>query len=141
MTTTPGSSCRNCTYLCTRDTGYSNYTVLGKDMHCLLRANPAMPEEVPDEFNRHPETGDFENEDGVLRNHPEFDRWTPTANARCASYTTDLPTGAPNTSDRTWHVDCDGDEVLTHEQAVRMMTHEANVIPMLIHMYFKEKMT
>ena len=129
-------SCRGCTYLLQRYTGYSNYTVLGSDMHCLMDANPNLPEAVPDEFDK--------DENGAsaaptLRHHPAFDRWQPTCNARCEHYTQLLPGGAPNTRATVWEMDCDGDEMPTREGAAQAITHDADPMPMLILTYFEKK--
>lgn len=134
-----GESCKGCTYLCTRDNGYSNYTVTDTDMHCLVKRNPHLPEEIPDEFSTHPETGRYDREDGVLRRHPVFDRWWATCNARCDMYTETLPDGSINTRDHTWHIDGDGDDIPKREAAAQAMTHNADPMPMLIRTYFREQ--
>ena len=136
MTMKMGESCRGCTYLLQRDTGYSNYTVLGSDMHCLMDANPHLPAGVPDEFDKDT-TGAYITP--TLRHHPAFDRWQPTRNARCEHYTQLLPGGAPIPRDTVWEMDCDGDEMPTREEAARAITHNADPIPMLIRMYFEKK--
>jgi len=47
-----GESCRGCMFLFTRDDGYSNYTVLGVEMHCVMQENPHLKggQEIPDEL-------------------------------------------------------------------------------------------
>lgn len=45
-------SCDGCKYIMFQDSGYSNYTVLNTDVHCLLDLNENLPSERPYDWNQ-----------------------------------------------------------------------------------------
>ncbi len=46
-----GNRCNDCRFFATNDSGYSNYTVMETEAHCLLNLNPHLPAEASYEWN------------------------------------------------------------------------------------------
>jgi len=90
------ASCLQCKFLFTRDTGYSNYTVEDTELHCVLKLNPKLPAEIPDEVRGYPKYEWVK---------PEDDRWHCTKDSRCGKY--------QHTDEAYIHIDSDGDDIMT----------------------------
>ena len=63
-------SCIGCKFLYQEGTGYSNYTWEGDDVKCAKDANPNLPGDRPDDWNK------------------ENDNWPKTNKSRCGLYAT-----------------------------------------------------
>jgi len=119
------TSCLRCQWLFTRDTGYSNYTVEDTEMHCVMRRNPKLPTEIPDEVRKYTRKG-------YAWMQPENDKWHATKDGRCELYQRDAV-------DDYCHIDCDGDDIEDIETGRRMLTEEADPMPLLIAQYFNKE--
>ena len=115
-------SCLRCKWLITRDTGYSNYTVEDTDAHCIMDRNPKLPTAVPDEVRVR--TPDW----AYHWIKPEKDRWHATKNGRCELYLYGSKT--------PYHIDVDGDDLVSEEEGQRLLTEEANPVPLMTTRYF-----
>lgn len=127
------ASCLQCKFLFTRDTGYSNYTVEDTDAHCLLRRNPHLPKEVPDEIRVWTHINPVKKHDLERNQHaylwvaPEQDKWFATKDSRCDKYE---GWGVP------YHIDCDGDEIMSIKQAEDHFFRTGDGMPLRIARYF-----
>lgn len=117
-----GTSCRHCIWLFTRDTGYSNWTVLDTEMHCARRMNPRLPAKLPSAVQ------------SGSRDQPALDKWHATRNGRCQDFRRE----PPDVPLPFHHIDCDGEEIPTPEQTVDAMLSQADPVPQAILDYFAE---
>ena len=115
-------SCLQCKYLFTRDTGYSNYTVEDTDMHCVLSANPKLPAEMPDEVY------DYGHDSRYKWMQAKDDRWHATKEGRCDKY--------EHTDNDPPHIDCDGEDIMTIEQAEAHFFKTGDGMQLRITRYF-----
>ena len=116
------TSCLGCKWLFTRDTGYSNWTVEDTDAHCAHNRNPKLPEEIPDEVR------DYSH----VWMRPENDAWHATKDGRCELYDSNSDYEAP------YHIDCEGEEIVSLEVGRRLLTEEADPLPLLVAIYFNK---
>lgn len=116
------ASCLQCKFLFTRDTGYSNWTVEDTDLHCVLKLNPKLPDEIPDEVRRYKGHSDY----GWMR--ADNDKWHATKDGRCDKY--------QHTDNDPPHIDCDGDEILTIKAAEDHFFKTGDGMPLRISKYF-----
>ncbi len=113
------NSCLQCKFLFTRDTGWSNYTVLETELHCVLKLNPKLPAEIPDEVR------------GYSHNAwmtPANDKWHATKDSRCGKY--------QHTDEAYVHIDCDGDDIMGIEDAEKHFFRTGDAMPLRISKYF-----
>lgn len=119
------ASCLQCKFLFTRDTGYSNWTVEDTDLHCVLRLNPKLPEEIPDEVREY-------HYNGVINVHrwmkADNDKWHATKDGRCDKYV--------HTDDDPPHIDCDGEEIMPIKNAEDHFFKTGDGMPLRISKYF-----
>lgn len=116
------TSCLQCKFLFTRDTGYSNWTVEDTDLHCVLRMNPKLPDELPDEVRR------YEGRSEYVWMKADNDKWHATKDGRCDKYV--------HTDDNPPHIDCDGDKVMGIAQAEDHFFRTGDGMPLRISKYF-----
>lgn len=112
------ASCLQCKFLFTRDTGYSNWTVEDTDLHCVLRLNPKLPAEIPDEVKDY--SGKW------MR--AENDKWHATKDGRCDKYV--------HTDNDPPHIDCDGDDIMPIKNAEDYFFKTGDGMPLRISKYF-----
>ena len=116
------NSCLQCKFLFTRDTGYSNYTVEDTELHCVLKLNPKLPAEIPDEVRGYSGSYDY------VWMTPANDKWHATKDGRCDKY---------QHNDAAYiHIDCDGDDILSIEDAEKHFFRTGDAMPLRISKYF-----
>ena len=116
------NSCLQCKFLFTRDTGYSNYTVEDTEMHCVLKLNPKLPAEIPDEVRG------YSINSGYTWMAPENDKWHATKDSRCDKY--------QHTDEAYIHIDCDGDDIMTIKAAEDHFFKTGDGMQLRISKYF-----
>ena len=123
------TSCLGCKWMFTRDTGYSNYTVLDTEAHCVHDRNPKLPADIPDEVRKwgHIQERDY----NYVWMKPKDDKWHATKDGRCDLY--------EYTEEQPYHIDCDGDDIVAIHDGRRMLTEEANPLPLLVAIYYGKK--
>lgn len=119
--TTPNNdnSCITCRWLFTRDTGYSNYTVIDTEAHCVHERNDKLPTDIPDDV-------------GSVNHWDMYQaaKWVAVNNGRCELY----QEGTQH------HIDCDGDELVGEKQGKRIMLEQGDPMPLLIAQYYPLEM-
>jgi hypothetical protein len=116
------ASCLQCKFLFTRDTGYSNYTVEDTEMHCVLKLNPKLPAEIPDEVRGYNSSYDY------TWMTPDKDKWHATKDGRCDKY--------QHTDEAYYHKDVDGDEIMTIKGAEDHFFRTGDGMELRISKYF-----
>ena len=116
------NSCIGCKFMFTRDVGYSNWTVEDTEAHCVLRLNPKLPDEIPDEIRG------YKTDYKWVK--PEDDRWHATKDSRCDRY--EFSESEPI------HKDCDGDEIMTIEAAEKHFFKTGDGMELRISKYFNK---
>lgn len=118
-------SCLRCVWLVTRDTGYSNYTVIDTDAHCVMCRNAKLPNTIPDELR----VWDSDAKEFCWIK-PERDKWHATKDGRCELY--------QDGGKLPYHIDCEGQDLVDEKEGQRLLTEEANAVPLMTARYFKE---
>jgi hypothetical protein len=63
---------------------------------------------------------------------PENDKWHATKDGRCELY-------QRNSEDAYYHIDCEGEDIVDTETGRRMLTEEADPMPLLVAQYFDKE--
>jgi hypothetical protein len=118
------ASCLQCKFLFTRDTGYSNYTVEDTDLHCVLKLNPKLPAEIPDEVRDYYAS----NEAGYTWMKADNDKWHATKDGRCDKYV--------HTDNDPPHIDCEGESIMPIKNAEDHFFKTGDGMQLRISKYF-----
>jgi hypothetical protein len=94
-------------------------------MHCGMRRNPKLPTEIPDEVRKY-------TRDWYVWMQPENDKWHATKDGRCELY-------QRNSEDAYYHIDCEGEDIVDTETGRRMLTEEADPMPLLVAQHFDKE--
>lgn len=116
------NSCCRCLFLFTRDDGYSNWTVMDTELHCVMKRNAHLPVPKPDDYG-----GGWIGVDG----DPAKDNWFITQQSRCELYQEQKPEFA------RVHIDVEMDDLPTQEKAMEAFM-QGDVMPMLVRKYYDE---
>lgn len=118
------NSCLQCKFLFTRDTGYSNWTVEDTELHCVLKLNPNLPAEIPDDVRDYYAS----NKVRYTWMKAEDDKWHCTKDSRCDKY--------QHSDDDPVHIDCDGGDILTIKAAEDHFFRTGDGMQLRISKYF-----